>query len=194
MNHSQTRFILSLISFDKFYLPAFLFLKIIGTGLNDSFKFLLFSDTDVFVRTYPEKIFLFFFFFFSFFPNSHFSVLFPSSYCKDRVYFAFTSINPLTARALKNRPLSRGGHFVPMRLKKLCICTPSLVLNARLTVEKQSFLISGTKWPPREKGLHMTSNPPYWGSETMLKMAAILGRLDDPVELVFYVNPFLFCD
>ena len=55
MNHSQTRFILSLISFDKFYLLAFLFLKIIGTGLNFSFKFLLFSDTDVFARTYPEK-------------------------------------------------------------------------------------------------------------------------------------------
>ena len=64
-------------------------MKIIRTGLNDSFNFLLFSDTDVFARTYPENIFFFLLFLFFFFFLILISVLFPSYNREDRVYLCF---------------------------------------------------------------------------------------------------------
>ena len=62
-------------------------------------------------------------------------------------------INNCTCITESNRSLSRGGHFVPRDKKKALYLLGHLVLTARLTVQKQSFLNLLGRNGPRDKGL-----------------------------------------
>ena len=62
-------------------------------------------------------------------------------------------INNCTCITQSNRSLSRGGHFVSRDKKRALYLHGHLVLTARLTVQKQSFLNLLGQNGPRDKGL-----------------------------------------
>ena len=195
MNHSQTRFILSLIIFDNFIYQHFYFWKLLGLDLT-----ILLNSSCLATQTFlPERIRKIYSSscsssLFSFFPTSQFCLI-PSLLLRG------SSLPFLLLHLILSQPgplsidLCHAAAILSREIKKFWYLhgQPRSYCGANRGKTKL-FESPGIKWPPLDKGLHMTSCPPCWGSKTMLKMAAILGRQDDLLELVSYVNPFFCCN
>ena len=181
MNHSQTRFILSLISFDNFIYQHFYFWKLLGLDLT-----ILLNSSCLATQTFsPERIRKIYSSscsssLFSFFPTSQFCLI-PSLLLRG------SSLPFLLLHLILSQPgplsidhLCHAAAFCPERLKNFGICTASLVLTAGLIVEKQSFFnLLG------QNGRHLTKVftwrhvlhvgvpkqcskwRPYWGAKTI---------------------------